>query len=166
MLSDRGRLAGSAIELLQAFAPRLGTAFAPLVQIYFSPLIKLFGRPNKVFLKRAEKCLLTIIDNCHIATIVIELKRGLHDEAATCRRLSSIGIERALGAGGWEREVWTEKSLLALEEGLRKMATDKDPEVRQTGKRVWARFMDIFSERVDECVNTPGHRLRKSCSDC
>lgn len=150
MLSDRGRLSGAAVELLQALAPRLGASFAPLVQIYFDPLIKLFGRPNKVFLKRAERCLVKIIDNCHIATIIIELRKGLNDEAATCRRLSSIGIERALGDGGWTREIWSEKSLLALEEGLRKMATDKDPEVRQTGKRVWAKFMDTFPERVDE----------------
>lgn len=150
MLSDRGRLSGAAIELLQAFAPRLGTTFAPLVQVYFDPLIKLFGRPNKVFLKRAERCLLKIIDNCHIATIVVELKKGLFDEAASCRRLSSIGIERALNGGGWALETWTEKSLLALEDGLKKMATDKDPEVRQTGKRVWTKFMEMFPERVDE----------------
>lgn len=148
MLSDRGRLSGAAVELLQTFAPRLGTHFAPLVQVYFDPLIKLFGRPNKVFLKRADKCLSTIISNCHLPTIVIELRKGLSDEAATCRRLCAIGIERALTE--WEVETWTEKSLLALEEGLRRMATDKDPEVRQTGKRVWAKYTTAWPERVDE----------------
>lgn len=150
MLSDRGRLSAAAVELLQAFAPRLGVHFSPLVQVYFEPLIKLFGRPNKVFLKRAEKCLLTIIDNCPVATIAVELKKGLFDEAATCRRLSAIGIDRALSGGHWSRDVWTERSLVALEDGLRKMATDKDPEVRQTGKKVWAGFTQHFPERVDE----------------
>lgn len=150
MVSDRGRLSTSAIELLQAFAPRLGTSFAPLVQVYFDPLLKLCARPNKVFLKRSEKCLMTIIDNCHVATIIVELRRGLNDDAATCRKLCSKAIERALGEADWARGVWTERSLVCLEEGLRKMATDKDPEVRSTGKRVWARFTEEFPERVDE----------------
>ena len=148
MLSDRGRLSGAAVELLQTFGPRLSSSFAPLVQLYFEPLVKLCGRPNKVVLKRVEKCLSTIIANCHLPNILIELRKGLGDEAATCRRLCSIGIERALAE--WETEVWTEKSLLALEEGLRRMATDKDPEVRQTGKRVWAGYMASWPERVDE----------------
>jgi hypothetical protein len=30
------------------------------------------------------------------------------------------------------------------------MATDKDAEVRQTGKRVWAMFTEYWPERVDE----------------
>lgn len=153
MLSDRGRLSAAAIELLQAFAPRLGLGFAPLVQVYFDPLVKLFGRPNKVFLKRSEKCLMTIIDHCHLASIVVELRRGLNDDAATCRKLCSKGIERALGEGGWGREVWTERSMVCLEEGMRKMATDKDPEVRTTGKRVWVQFSETFPERVDEWVS-------------
>jgi len=39
---------------------------------------------------------------------------------------------------------------VVLEEALRKMATDKDPEVRQISKRVWARFSEGWPERVDE----------------
>ena len=50
----------------------------------------------------------------------------------------------------WDIEVYTERSLVALEEGLRRMATDKDAEVRQTGKRVWGKFMELWPERVDE----------------
>jgi hypothetical protein len=50
----------------------------------------------------------------------------------------------------WEIEVFTEKSLIALEEALRRMATDKDAEVRQTGKRVWTKFAELWPERVDE----------------
>lgn len=46
--------------------------------------------------------------------------------------------------------MWTEKGLIGLEEGLRKMGTDKDPEVRQVGKRVWKLFAENWTERVDE----------------
>ncbi|WRT68225.1 uncharacterized protein IL334_005201 [Kwoniella shivajii] len=147
MLSDRGRLSGVSTDLLQTFAPRLSTNFKPLVNLYLEPLIDLLGRPNKVFLKRAEKCLLTIITHCQINTILPELRRGLNDNAATCRRGSGIAVERTVKE--WPGELWTERYLAILEESVKKMAIDKDPEVRQTGKRVWALFNDMWPERVD-----------------
>lgn len=148
MLSDRGRLSGVATELLQTLAPRLSSSFQPLVTVYLPPLIQLLGRPNKVFLKRAEKCLWTIISNCHLPSILTELKRGLSDEAATCRRGCAAGFERALI--DWDRSQFGEKGVGVLEEALRKVGGDKDVEVRAIGKRVWASFSEIWPERVDE----------------
>ncbi|WWC71733.1 uncharacterized protein I206_105691 [Kwoniella pini CBS 10737] len=147
MLSDRGRLSGVSTDLLQTFAPRLSTNFKPLVNLYLEPVLALLGRPNKVFLKRAEKCLLTILTHCQLITILPELRRGLNDNATTCRRGSAIGIERAVNE--WPGELWTEKYLSLLEESVKKMAVDKDPEVRQTSRRVWAIFVDLWPERVE-----------------
>ncbi len=148
MLSDRGRLSGVAIELLQTLAPRLAGSFQTLVSLYLEPLIKLLGRPNKVFLKRAEKCLITVISHCQLPSILPELKRGLYDDAATCRRGCASGLERV--SREWSKELIGERGAVVLEEALRKMATDKDPEVRQISKRVWARFSEGWPERVDE----------------
>ncbi|ORY35360.1 clasp N terminal-domain-containing protein [Naematelia encephala] len=148
MLSDRGRLSGVTTELLQTLAPRLGQAFAPLVALYFDPLIRLLGRPNKVYLKRAEKCLQTIISHCQLPSILVELRRGLNDEAATCRRGCAIGFERTTRE--WEREVFGVKGVERLEDALRKMATDKDPEVRQISKRIWVRYNEVWPERVED----------------
>ncbi|WWC63115.1 uncharacterized protein I303_105715 [Kwoniella dejecticola CBS 10117] len=148
MLSDRGRLSGVTTDLLQTFAPRLSHHFKPLVNLYVEPVLTLLGRPNKVFLKRAEKCLLTIITHCQLIGILPELRRGLNDNAITCRRGSSIGIERAMKE--WPAEIWTEKYLVLLEESVRKMAVDKDPEVRQTSRRVWSMFMEFWPERVED----------------
>lgn len=148
MLSDRGRLSGVATELLQTLAPRLSSQFQPLVPIYLPPLVQLLGRPNKVFLKRAEKCLWTIITHCHLSSILFELRKGLSDEAATCRRGCASGVERALLE--WDRGTFGEKGAGAVEEGLRRVGTDKDPEVRATGKRIWMKFSEIWPERVDE----------------
>ena len=148
MLSDRGRLSGTAIDLVQTFAKRLGENFLPLIPVYLDPLIKLSGRPNKVILKRTEQCLATIISSCHLPQILFELKRGLADEATTCRRGSAIAFERALTE--WSgKSVWTEKTLKCLEEALKKMAKDKDVEVRATSKRIWARFQLTFPKRIE-----------------
>ena len=149
MLSDRGRLSGTAIDLVQTFSKRLGDNFQPLIPVYLDTLIKLSGRPNKVVLKRAEQCLATIIQSCHHPAILFELRRGLTDEAATCRRGCAIAYERALCE--WtEKSVWTEKSLNCFGEALKRMAKDKDVEVRATSKRIWARFQLTFPERIEK----------------
>ena len=150
MLSDRGRLSGTATDLLQTFAPRLAGNFQPLVPIYLPPLLQLLGRPNKVVLKRTEKCLSTIITNCHIPSILLELNKGLVDEAATCRRGCATGLEIALAEWAVDEGVWSDRTLRALEEGLKRMAPDKDAEVRQTGRRVWVKYQQLWPERVDE----------------
>lgn len=148
MLSDRGRLSGVATELLQTLAPRLGQAFQPLVPVFLDPLVKLLARPNKVFLKRADKCLSTIISHCQLVSIVVELRKGLSDDSATCRRGSATGIERAMLE--WPFEILGEKGVEKLEDALRKMATDKDAEVRQTSKRIWGKYNELWPERVEE----------------
>ncbi|RXK38126.1 hypothetical protein M231_04587 [Tremella mesenterica] len=148
MLSDRGRLSGVSTDLLQTLAPRLATAFAPLVTLYLEPLRQLLGRPNKVFLKRAEKCLATVISHCPLPSILPELFRGLADEAATCRRGCASGIERAMTE--WDNDLFGGKSLTILEDAVKRMATDKDPEVRQIGKRVWALYTASWPDRADE----------------
>lgn len=147
MLSDRGRLSGVAIELLQTLAPRLGQSFAPLVSVYMPALVQLLGRPNKIFLKRAEKCLATIISHCLLPGLLYEMQRGLRDDAATCRRGCAVGFERAMI--DWEVDVFGQKGVLAVEEALKKVGTDKDPEVRATGKRIYVLYCDTWPDRVD-----------------
>lgn len=148
MLSDRGRLSGVSTDLLQTFAPRLASHFYPLIHLYLPPLIRLLARPNKVYLKRAEKCLQTIIVHCPLPNILIHLRNGLDDKSDACKRASAIGVERAVLE--WDHSIWNEKGLEVLELCIRKMATDRDADVRKTGKRVWAHFMEVWPERVDE----------------
>lgn len=137
------------MELLQTFAPRLGSHFQPLVHLYMEPLIRLLGRPNKVVLKRAEKCLHTILTHCQIPSLLPELRRGLFDDAATCRRGCASGFERAIKE--WGRGVFvSEKDIGVVEEALRKMGTDKDVEVRAIAKRVFKLYSEVWPERVDE----------------
>lgn len=150
MLSDRGRLSGVSTDLLQTFAPRLAAQFHSLIHLYLPPLVRLLARPNKVYLKRAEKCLQTIITHCHLPSILIYLRNGLDDKSDACKRASAVGVERAVLE--WDRDIWNEKGLDVLELCIRKMATDRDADVRKTGKRVWALFMDIWPERIDESV--------------
>ncbi|EKD02119.1 hypothetical protein A1Q2_03481 [Trichosporon asahii var. asahii CBS 8904] len=159
MLSDRGRLSGVSTDLLQTFAPRLAAQFHSLIHLYLPPLVRLLARPNKVYLKRAEKCLQTIITHCHLPSILIYLRNGLDDKSDACKRASAVGVERAVLE--WDRDIWNEKGLDVLELCIRKMATDRDADVRKTGKRVWALFMDIWPERIDDFSNPLTPTIRR-----
>ena len=148
MKSDRGRLSAAATDAVQVFGPRLGQSFAPLVSLYLDPLIRLSGRPNKVVLKRVDKVISLLISNCHLPSIVTELRKGLSDDAVTCRRGCAVAIVRAVNE--WEKETWGEKGTRVLEEAMKSAVTDKDAEVRGTGKILWGLFNARWPERADE----------------
>ncbi|BEJ10984.1 hypothetical protein CspHIS471_0104060 [Cutaneotrichosporon sp. HIS471] len=159
MMSDRGRLSGVSTDLLQAMAPRLASHFGPLVLLYLPPLIRLLARPNKVFFKRAEKCLSAIILHCPLPTILIHLSHGLDDRSDQCKRASAIGIESAMTQ--WDSHRWSEKDLDLLELCVRKMATDRDGEVRKTARRVWGLFSELWSERVEDFMTPLTPTIRR-----
>lgn len=148
MMSDRGRLSGVSSDLLQTMAPRLASHFLPLVHLYLPPLVRLLARPNKVFFKRAERCLATIIQHCPLPSILIHLSHGLDDRSDQCKRAVAVGIESAMTR--WDPHRWSVKDLDLLELCVRKMATDRDGEVRKTARRVWALFAELWPERVEE----------------
>jgi hypothetical protein len=150
MLSDRGRLSGAATDLLTALAPRLGLHFAPLIPLYLPPVVRLLARPNKIFLKRADKCLSTIITHCPIGTMLPYIGEGTMDKSEACRRASSTGLARACDE--WSKETFGLRGVAELENCLRKIAVDKDAEVRKIGKKIWTLYTAIWPERVEEYV--------------
>lgn len=115
---------------------------------YVPTLVRILGRPNKVYIRRAEKCLQVIIHNCHVPSILIHLRNGLDERSEHCKRASASALGECVE--NWEVSRWSGKDLELLELCVRKMATDKDAQVRKTGKAVWANFAEIWPERVDE----------------
>ncbi|WFD30272.1 very-long-chain enoyl-CoA reductase [Malassezia sp. CBS 17886] len=57
LLSERTKLSGTASDVINSIAPRLGERFAPLLPVFVPPLLQLCARTNKVAIKRAEKSL-------------------------------------------------------------------------------------------------------------
>jgi hypothetical protein len=128
-------------------APRLAMHFAPLATLYLPPVIKLLARPNKVFLRRAEKCLLLIVSHCPIAQLVPLVMDGVQDKNEACRRSCSLAVKTIVN--DWDKALIGTKGIMEIEAAMRKMATDKDPEVRKAGKAVWEQYKIVWPERVD-----------------
>lgn len=148
MLSDRGRLSGVATDFLTSMAPRLGSNFSSLIPLYIPPTIRLLARPNKVYLRRAEKCLLTIVAYCPLPSLITLIRVGTQDKNEACRRSCGGALERILRE--WDRELIGNKGLIELEAAMKRMATEKDAEVRKIGKRMWEDYTAKWPERIEE----------------
>jgi hypothetical protein len=148
MLSDRGRLSGVATDFLTSMAPRLGPNFSSLIPLYIPPTIRLLARPNKVYLRRAEKCLLTIVVHCPLPSLITLIRLGTQDKNEACRRSCGGALERILRE--WDRELIGNKGLVELEAAMKRMATEKDAEVRKIGKRMWENYAAKWPERIEE----------------
>ncbi|KAJ9101103.1 hypothetical protein QFC21_003321 [Naganishia friedmannii] len=148
MLSDRGRLSGVATDFLTSMAPRLGPNFSSLIPLYIPPTIRLLARPNKVYLRRAEKCLLTIVAHCPLPSLITLIRFGTQDKNEACRRSCGGALERILRE--WDRELIGNKGLVELEVAMKRMATEKDAEVRKIGKRMWENYAAKWPERIEE----------------
>jgi hypothetical protein len=147
MLSDRGRLSGVATDFLTSMAPRLGANFSPLIPLYLPPTIRLLARPNKVYLRRAEKCLMTIITHCATPLLITLIKPGIEDKNEACRRSCGAALEKILR--DWEKELVGTRGVGELEGAMRRMATEKDAEVRKIGKRMWEVYTGKWPERIE-----------------
>lgn len=151
MLSDRGRLSGVATDFLTSMAPRLGPQFSPLIPLYLPPTIRLLARPNKVYLRRAEKCLVTIVTHCPLPSLITLIKSGIDDKNEACRRSCGTALEKIVRE--WDKELVGAKGVAELEVAMRKMATEKDAEVRKIGKRMWENYTAKWPERIEQYVS-------------
>lgn len=71
---------------------------------------------------------------------------GVQDKNEQCRRACAVAVQKVMD--DWDKSVIGGK-VAEIEVAMRKMATDKDPEVRKAGKSVWERYKVVFPERVD-----------------
>jgi hypothetical protein len=146
MLSDRGKLSGVATDFLTSMAPRLASSFIPLISLYVPPLIKLLARPNKVYLRRAEKSLLTIAQYCPHPSFILIVKSGVDDKSDTCRRACGTVLSYVLQE--WGMATLGNKGLGEVEDAIKRMATERDAEVRKIAKGMWEVYNERFADRV------------------
>lgn len=146
LLSERTKLSGTAGDLLNSIAPRLGEKFEPLVAVFVPTLLLICARTNKVAVKRAEKSLHFIVKHCRPTTILAYLKEAIKDKGQGLRAVAAGTLVLVL-------EV-TEKEKLArrvtdVEGCVKSGATDSNSEVRKLAKRLFELYVEIWPERVE-----------------
>ncbi|SPO25155.1 uncharacterized protein UTRI_02740_B [Ustilago trichophora] len=146
LLSERTKLSGTAGDLLNSIAPRLAERFEGLVAVFVPTLLLICARTNKVAVKRAEKSLHFVVKHCRPPAVVAYLKEAIRDKGQGLRAVAAGTLVLVLEH--------TEKDRLArrvgdIEACIKSGATDSNPEVRQTTKRLFELYVAIWPERVE-----------------
>lgn len=149
LLSERTRLSGTASDVLNSMAPRLGDRFAPLVPIFVPPLLQICGRTNKVALRRAEKSLYLICRHCHLPQIVPYLLHAMQEKAATLRSCAAGSLAVLLEVCGADE---LERRVAGIEHAMQALVTDANPQVRALGRQVYAQYAALWPARCERYV--------------
>lgn len=161
LLSERTKLSGTAGDLLNSIAPRLAERFEPLVPVFVPTLLLICARTNKVAVKRAEKTLYFVVKHCRPPSVVPYLKEAVKDKGQGLRAVAAGTLVLVLE--------FTDKDRLArrvadIEASIKSGATDSNPEVRQTTKRLFELYVAVWPERVEHFTKPMTPTIRRYLS--
>jgi hypothetical protein len=149
VLSERGRLSGTAIELCNNIAHGLGNNFKPLVPVIVPALIDLCRRPNKVVLTRAQACLMGVVCMTHCPDILRHLRVVAKDKSAQLRKVCADATLKAIQKWGVDE---IGKRVEDVEDIIKATGRDPGPDVRKVAKQIYELYSTIWPERLREYV--------------
>ena len=149
MLSERGRLSGTAVELCSNIAHGLEGNFRPLVPIIVPALIDLCRRPNKVVLTRAQACLMDFVCMTHCSDILKHLRVGAKDKSAQLRKACADATLKAVQKWGIDE---IGKRVVDVEDIIKAIGRDAGPDVRKVAKEIYEVYGTKWPERLREYV--------------
>lgn len=152
MSSERTRLSGAAVDLVTAFAPRLGHRFEPLVHFYVPTLLNLTTRTNKLYISRAQTCLTHIVIASRLPALIHLLREAVKDKSHTLRIAATelvVSFLEAWRDQGDEDALRRAKWVEDVESVIRSTAKDANATVRKTSRSIFELYKTIWSDRVD-----------------
>ena len=147
MLSERGRLSGTAVELCGNIAHGLGNNFKPLVPVIVPSLIDLCRRPNKVVLTRAQACLMGVVCTTHCSDILRHLRVAAKDKSVQLRKACADATLMAVQKWGVDE---IGKRVEDVEDIVRATGRDPGPDVRKVVKEIYELYSTKWPERLRE----------------
>lgn len=151
MNSERSRLSGSAIELVNALLAGLGSSFEPLVSLFMPTLIGLCGRTNKVFTSRAKACILAVIENTQLPSILPYLADSLTQKSAFLRLVAAEGVLACLNCFN-PPDIEKDTRARLIEDVIKLTARDASADVRRAGKMIFEAYKALLPDRVESFI--------------
>lgn len=152
MNSERSRLSGSAIELMNALLAGLGSSFEPLVSLFMPTLLGLCGRTNKVFTSRAKACILAVIENTQLPSILPYLADSLTQKSAFLRLVAAEGVLACLNCFN-PPDIEKDTRARLIEDIIKLTARDASADVRRAGKMIFEAYKALLPDRVERLVS-------------
>ncbi|KAG9300244.1 hypothetical protein G9A89_011317 [Geosiphon pyriformis] len=151
LLTDRTRLSGSTLELIQEFSIALGRKFESLADIFIPGILKLCSRSNKVFVNRARGCMGTILRESRVLNLIPKLKDALQNQS---KPLRSSAAEFMLICMELNDKSALFTQIEELEVAIRVGSVDSLQEVRETLRKVFLIYKEKFPDRVENFMNS------------
>lgn len=151
MNSERTRLSGAAIDVINALALGLSANFEPLMPLFLPPLILLCGRANKVVVSRAKTCILAIIGTTQLPGILPHLTQFVKEKSPAIRLMVAEGTHCCLKCFN-PPDLEKETHAREVESIIRSAVRDANADVRKVGKDVFQSYKVLLPHRVERCV--------------
>ncbi|KAJ2005859.1 hypothetical protein GGI04_002077 [Coemansia thaxteri] len=145
--SERTRLSGTALALVEELARQMETRFSALSDLLVPAAMKTCGRANKVFVTRGVKCLTTVITYAHIPEQTARICEAATADANKTMRASAAKLLMALVSCCTVPELTAH--LPAVEAAIASGVVDANVDARTTARQSYEIYIKRFAARVD-----------------
>ncbi|KAJ2807149.1 hypothetical protein H4R20_001395, partial [Coemansia guatemalensis] len=148
ILSERTRLSGTGLMLIEELARQMETRFQPLCDILFPAALKTCGRANKVFVTRGVNCLTTVITYAHCAEQTPNICYAAANDASKTVRSSAAKLLMSIVSCCTVPELTPH--LATVEKAIAEGVVDANPDARTTARQSYEIYVKRFSNRVEQ----------------
>ncbi|KAI9500674.1 clasp N terminal-domain-containing protein [Coemansia spiralis] len=146
--SERTRLSGTALTLVEELARMMETRFHPLLDMLFQTAMKTCGRANKVFVTRGVNCLTTVITYSHAPEQTPHICRATSTDPNKTMRASAAKLLMATVSCCTVPELTPH--LAIVEKAIADGVVDANPDARTTARQSYEIYIKRFSDRVEQ----------------
>ncbi|KAJ2883461.1 hypothetical protein FB639_002169 [Coemansia asiatica] len=147
ILSERTRLSGTALMLVEEIAKMMETRFTPLSDLIFPSAMKTCGRANKVFVTRGIKCLTTVITYSHLPEQTPRICDAVMTDVNKTVRSSAAKLLMSIVSCCTAPEI--RQHLPLVEKAIAAGVVDANPDARTTARQSYEIYIKRFSDRVE-----------------
>ncbi|KAI0791975.1 clasp N-terminal domain-containing protein [Abortiporus biennis] len=149
ILSERSRLSGVAIDLVNQSAELLGKSFDILIPIFLPTLLTVCARPNKVFISRGKTCIINIVQATQSPSILSYLVESAKDKNVTLRLSAAEAALACLNSFN-PPDLEKEARGKEVESIIKSTATDASADVRKIGRQLFEAYKILLPQRVEK----------------
>ncbi|KAJ2384542.1 hypothetical protein GGI23_006906, partial [Coemansia sp. RSA 2559] len=148
IISERTRLSGTALELVEEMARQMETRFQPVGDMVFPTVLKTCARANKVFVTRGIKCLTTVITYAHAGEQAPRVCMAATTDPNKTMRASATKLLMSMVSCCTVPEL--APHMAAVENAISLGVIDANPDARTTSRQTYEIYIKRFADRVDQ----------------
>ncbi|KAI8321339.1 hypothetical protein GQ54DRAFT_252587, partial [Martensiomyces pterosporus] len=146
--SERTRLSGTALALIEEMARQMETRFQTLCELLFPTAMKTCGRANKVFVTRGVNCLTTVITYAHVPDQTPRICEAAANDPNKTVRSSAAKLLMSIVSCCTVPELTPH--LAVVEKAIADGVVDANPEARTTARQSYEIYIKRFSNRAEQ----------------